>query len=112
MEQFIRSALALSSWIFTLAIFHQELIALLKPRLTDLAEEIFRFLAHPPSPSRHSEFEEGLQQCLRRLGRDLMEFVCNRFEGDDPSTLPSQMSYEGIDYRLNRDKTNQPVDTV
>ena len=112
MENSIRTLLALSSSILTLANLHRELESVLQPHLEVLVRDLADFASQPLSPTACFDFEHRLQKCLRSLGRDLMEFTLNRLEGDDPSALPSHLSFEGIDYRLNRAKTKQPVDTL
>jgi hypothetical protein len=52
MEQFIRSAMVVSSWTLALATLQRDLVLLLQPHLRGLVQEIFRFLMQRPSPPR------------------------------------------------------------
>jgi hypothetical protein len=73
--------------------------------------EVLAFLGQPVTPTALLELENRLATGLRELGRELVEWACNRLEGDDPSALPSHLRSEGTEYRLVRTKTRQPVDT-
>ena len=75
-------------------------------------QDILAFLARPVSPTGVLEFEHRLAARLREFGRELVEEVCNRLEGDDPNALPTHIHLDGEEYRIVRAKTRQPVDTV
>ena len=77
-----------------------------------LNRDILSFLTQPLSPTSLLEFEHRLAASLRELGRELVEVVCNRLEGDAPNSLPSHVRVDGEEYRIIKTKTRQSVDTL
>jgi hypothetical protein len=77
-----------------------------------IGADLSTFLAQECSPTHAFDLERRLAERLRDLGRDLLESLYNRLEGDDPHKLPSHLRLEGEDYRIVRDKTRHAVDTL
>lgn len=91
---------------------HHQIQELLNRHGQRIDQDILAFLAKPPSPITLLDFEHQLATRLRELGRELVESVCNRLEGDDPNALPNHIRFEGEEYRIVRAKTRQSVDTL
>jgi hypothetical protein len=85
---------------------------LLKQHQRLIEQEVLTFLAQSLSPMGLLDFEHRLSTRLRELGRELVEGVCNRLEGEDPKALPSHVQVEGEEYRIIKTKMRQPVDTL
>jgi hypothetical protein len=82
-------------------------------RHSELIEaDLLAFLAQECSPTQAFDLERRLAERLRELGRDVLENLYNRLEGDDSHKLPSHLRVEGEDYRIVRDKTRHGVDTL
>ena len=90
------------------------------PELADIvtaaAEKILRFvdvfLKQPVSPARVCEFEQQLQEQLREMGRQTVQWTYNRLEPRDVQELPKHVEFEGSFYtRLNK-KTPQQAWTL
>lgn len=77
-----------------------------------IATDLLAFHAQPSCPTTTLDLERGLAERLRDVGRDLMDCVYNRMEGDDRHGLPSHVRIEGQEYRLVGAKTHHRVDTL
>jgi len=105
-------ALAVSTLASVGSEVHHQTQELIKKHQHKVEQEVLVFLAQAPSPMGLLDFEHRLAASLRELGRELVERVCNRLEGEDPKALPSHVQVEGEDYRIIKTKTRQPVDTL
>ena len=104
--------LLLTLSILPAASLHETLQNILGRRLELIEADLSAFLAQECSPTHAFDLEHRLADRLRELGRDVLESLYNRLEGDDPHKLPSHLRVEGEDYRLVRDKTRHAVDTL
>jgi len=105
-------ALAVSTLASVGSEVHHQTQELLNKYQHLLDQELLTFLAQPPSPMGLLDFEHRLSARLRELGRELVEGVCNRLEGEDPTALPKHVRVEGEEYRIIKTKTRQSVDTL
>jgi len=90
----------------------QRLRDLFDKQLELLMTEVVAFLGQHPSPTTTFDFEHRIEACLRELGRQTLKTVYNDLEGDDPDALASHIRVDGEDYRINKKKTRQSVDTL
>jgi hypothetical protein len=67
-----------------------------------------RFLAADPTPTTTLEFERGLQEILRELGRRTVEVTYNAMEPDDPKEAPHYVDQGGTTYRRVNAPTPNP----
>lgn len=86
--------------------------AILDRHAERITPDLLAFQARPCSPAAALDFEQGLAERLRDLGRDLTACLYNRLEGDDRARMPSHVRVAGEDYRLVGAKTRHPVDTL
>jgi hypothetical protein len=105
-------ALAVSTLASVGSEVHQQTQELLKQYQRLIDQEILTFLAQSLSPMGLLDFEHRLAARLRELGRELIEGVYNRLEGEGPKALPSHVQVEGEEYRIIKTKTRQSVDTL
>ena len=68
------------------------------------AKAVFEFVASGPLPSSTFDFETRIAEVTRELGRQVVEHVYNRLEGD-AATVPPKIRVDGEDYRRLNDKT-------
>jgi hypothetical protein len=104
--------LLLTLSILPAASLRETLQNILGRHLELIEADLSAFLAQECSPTHAFDLERRLADRLRELGRDVLESLYNRLEGDDPHKLPSHLRVEGEDYRLVRDKTRHAVDTL
>jgi hypothetical protein len=70
-------------------------------------------LQRGPSPAAALEFERGLAELLREIGREVVEFAYNQIEPEQSEQLPHYLQYEAGRYRrLNRKTPNRDVATL
>jgi hypothetical protein len=89
----------------------EELQAGVKPlhtkRVDNINDLIAQFLLQQSiTPLTTLEFEEKLQEQLRELGREVMEWTLNQIEPEDPQQAPHFVYFEGGEYRRNGKKSN------
>ncbi len=77
----------------------------IEPKLVLL---IAGFLQPGLTPLRFLEFELGLLECVRELGKRLIEATLNQLEPDDPQDQVGDLWFECSGYRLRREKTRNP----
>jgi hypothetical protein len=77
-----------------------------------LVREVVTFCAQPITPTTVFDLEHRIEARLRELGRETMACICNALEGDDPGVLPSHLGFEEEEFRINKTKTRQHVDTL
>jgi hypothetical protein len=86
-----------------------DIVAAAVQGLLQLAQE---FRQQPVSPLRTQQFEQQLQEQLRGLGRQVVQWTYNRLEPADVQTLSKHVRFEAGGYtRLNR-KTPQQAWTL
>lgn len=85
----------------------------MEPLLRQIVKTVITFLRSDVFPTSSLQFEEGLGQILRDLGRLVSEWTYNHAEPDDPQRLPHDVYWEGCGYRrLNRKTPNRHVATL
>ncbi len=94
------------------AALREQIRNVLDRQAEQITNDLLAFQAQPAAPTTTLDLERQLTARLRNVGRDLLDGVYNRMEGDDPDALPSHVHGEGEEYRLVRDKTRHVVDTV
>lgn len=77
-----------------------------------ITTDLLAFQAQPCSPVAALDLERQLAERLRTVGRDLLEGVYNRMEGDDRHALPTHLRVEGAEYRLVGTEMRHRVDTL
>jgi hypothetical protein len=84
---------------------------ILARQLHRIAADLLAFQTQPITPTATYDLELTLTKYLREVGRELLDWLYNRLEGNDPTKLPSHLRLEGEDYRILRKKTPHAVDT-
>jgi hypothetical protein len=69
------------------------------PLIPRIAHLILQFRATEPTPLSTHEFENNLDQLLRALGREIVQWVYNHLEPDDPHAMPPHLHFAGDWYR-------------
>lgn len=64
------------------------------------------FLLQPITPEATWQFEKAVENCLRELGRSVLEVVYNRLEADTADEMPKHVQFEGHQYSRKHEKTN------
>lgn len=96
-----------------LAEVDEEVRRAMEPLLGQIMKSIMAFLHKEVSTTGSLQFEEGLQQILRDMGRIITQWTYNHVEPDDPHRLPHDVHFEGSGYRrLNRKTPNRHVATL
>lgn len=73
---------------------------------------VARFLLQPVTPEAMLEFEQALQENLRELGRQLVEWTCNALEPDEAEDAAEHVRIGAAGYRRMSKKTpNRDVAT-
>ena len=78
---------------------HLELARLLADHAERLGQLLIAFLTRATTPQATADLEHDLEQRLRRLGHDLLEWTTNHVEPADPNALPQRLVYQGESYR-------------
>jgi hypothetical protein len=94
------------------AVLREQIRNVLERHCEPITNDLLAFSAQPCSPTTTFDLERRLAEGLRNVGRDLLEGVYNRMEGDDRPALPSHVRIEGPEYRLVGAKTRHAVDTA
>jgi hypothetical protein len=91
----------------------EELRRAMEPVLEQIVNTVLGFLGRTVSPLSSLQFEDGLGQVLRELGRIISEWTYNHVEPDDPQSLPHDVHFEAGGYRrLNQKTPNRHVATL
>jgi hypothetical protein len=91
----------------------EELHRAMAPVQRQIVKTVVTFLHNEVSPTSSFQFEEGLNQVLRDLGRVITEWTYNHVESDDPQNLPHDVHFEGGGYRrINQKTPNRHVATL
>lgn len=77
-----------------------DLLVQLWPIVLRMARLVGRFREARLSAEAMFEFESGLQQLLREMGRRIVQWTVNHLEPEDRHEMPSQVIWEGEYYRL------------
>ena len=103
MHYFTRLAIALST-LTEAAMALREIHDLVAESRPPFDAIVWEFLVARPSPSSTFDFETRIAEATRELGRQVIEHVYNRLEGD-AATLPPKVRVDGEDYRRMSEKT-------
>jgi hypothetical protein len=103
MHYFTRLAIALST-LTEAAMALREIHDLVAESRPSFDAIVWEFLVAGPSPSSTFDFETRIAEATRELGRQVIEHVYNRLEGD-AATLPPKVRVDGEDYRRMNEKT-------
>jgi hypothetical protein len=76
------------------------LIVLLIRHMTSIIRILQKHIDSPLTPASALSLERQLDIAGRNLNRDLLEFVFNLREEDNPDRLPSHIAFKGDEYRL------------
>src|SRR5512135_1206373 len=93
-----------SSWI--------PLTLRLIPLIAAIAREIQRFRTLEPTPQSTYQFENRLDHLLREMGREIIDWVYNHLEPDDPGLMPIHLHFAGDWYRRRHKTPNRHVATL
>jgi hypothetical protein len=82
------------------------------PLVTQIALLIQQFRSAAPTPQSTCDFENRLQQLLRELGREILEWVYNHLEPDDPHAMPPHLPFDGDWYRRRKRSPHRNIATL
>jgi hypothetical protein len=86
-------------------------LAFLSPELHKLGDLVQAFLRQPVTPERTCDFEKGVDETLRNLGRVVLDHVFNRLEPDQLEECPQRLEFAGEIYRR-RPKSRNRIGTL
>lgn len=89
-----------------------ELTTRLVPLLLEVARLIRQFRAAGPTPESTARFEQQLQRLAREVCREVVAWVYNHLEPDDPTQLPAQLGWQREWYRRRVKSANRALDTL
>lgn len=90
-----------------------ELLRRLCEPMRELVQLVRQFRSSETTPQAAFEFEQKLSQCLREVGRCIVEWAFNDCEPQDRNLLPTQIELGGTWYQRNDRKTaNRDVATL
>jgi hypothetical protein len=72
----------------------------------DIDQLVVAFITQPVTPEATMQLETALQECLREVGRGIVEVVYNHLEADDPDGMPGRLEFDGHEYSRKNSKTN------
>ena len=72
----------------------------------EIDQLVKKFLLQPITPEATWQFENAVEDRLRKLGRSILEVVYNRLEADDPEEMPKQVEFDQQEYGRKHEKTN------
>jgi hypothetical protein len=82
------------------------------PLIAAIAREIQRFRTLEPTPQSTYQFENRLDHLLREMGREIIDWVYNHLEPDDPGLMPIHLHFAGDWYRRRHKTPNRHVATL
>jgi hypothetical protein len=82
------------------------------PGVDRLRQLVETFRRGPVTPQRTAQFEKDLQQAVRELARDVVQWTYNQREPATRTALPAQVQFEGNAYRRLATKTPHAVSTL
>ena len=89
----------------------QDLVNVMEPILQRLRQLVEQFGQQRLTPTAVYQFEQQLQEELRKLGRVMTQWTCNRLE-PEVATLPKHVRFEAGPYTRLNQKTAQNVWTL
>src|SRR3954463_5983526 len=69
------------------------------PLIAEIARKIQLFRSGTPTPQATYHFENRLDHLLREIGCEIVGWVYNHLEPDDPQGMPIHLSFDGDWYR-------------
>jgi hypothetical protein len=81
------------------------------PGVDRLRQLVDTFRSGPVTPQHTAQFEKDLQQAVRELARDVVQWTYNQVEPATRTELPAQVQFEGNGYRRLAEKTPHGVST-
>jgi hypothetical protein len=82
------------------------------PLIIEIAREIQQFRTVEPTPQSTYHFENRLDHLLREIGREIVGWVYNHLEPDDPDRMPIHLHFAGDWYRRRKKTPNRHVATL
>ena len=82
------------------------------PPIAAIAREIQLLRSGPSTPQATYHFENRLDHLLREIGREIVDWVYNHLEPDDPASLPIHLHFDGDWYRRRKKTPNRRVATL
>ncbi len=84
----------------------EETRAAAESQVEEIEQLVQAFLLQPVTPEATWQFEKAVENCVRELGRGVLEVVYNRLEADTPDEMPKHVQFEGHQYSRKNEKTN------
>jgi len=82
------------------------------PHIASIAQEIQLLRSGLLTPQATYHFENRLDHLLREIGREIVGWVYNHLEPDDPAWMPRHLHFDGDWYRRRKKTPNRQVATV
>jgi hypothetical protein len=82
------------------------------PLIAEIAREIQQFRMVEPTPQSTYHFENRLDHLLREMGREIVDWVYNHLEPQDPELMPIPLHFAGDWYRRRNKTPNRQVATL
>jgi len=82
------------------------------PHIADIAREIQQFRSGEPTPQAAYDFENRIEVRLRQIGREIVEWVYNHLEPQEPERMPIHLHFDGQGYRRRKKSPNRQVATL
>jgi len=83
----------------------EEARSLAESQLEEVGQLVRQFVLQPVTPVATCQFENAVEECLRELGRGILEVVYNQLESDDPAQMPKQVEFDRQEYSRKNEKT-------
>jgi len=85
---------------------------LVAPLCQEIEETICEFFTNRTTPKATHDFETTLGTVLRKIGRELVMWVYNNVEQEDPESAPRRIKFEGEEYRRKPKSPNHHLGTL
>src|SRR4051794_1022938 len=82
------------------------------PHIAAIAREIQLVRSGSPTPQATYQFENRLDHLLREMGREIVGWVYNHLEPQEPELVPLHLSFDGDWYRRRKTSPNRQVATL
>jgi hypothetical protein len=82
------------------------------PRIVEIAQEIQLFRSGELTPQATDHFENRIEELLRQIGREIVEWVYNHLEPQEPERMPIHLYFDGQGYRRRKKSPNRKVATL
>jgi hypothetical protein len=89
-----------------------ELISLVEPLADDILRLALTFLSNPINPQAAHEFEKALQEAVREMNREVVQWTYNHIESEDPQSIPLRIRVAGEEYRRKAKSANRHLGTL